>query len=87
MFFEPEVAATLSVGGEEVRCVVMRRDTDLLATVADERALSVITDPVSRQVRGILRDWEEAVPATLGLTDSVDDRSVRGLGEAVRLER
>jgi hypothetical protein len=35
-FFEPEVVATLSRGGQEVHRVVMRRGDDLLATFADE---------------------------------------------------
>ena len=56
-------------------------------SAANERALSVITDPATGQIRGILRDWEDAVPTTLGLTDSFNVRTVRGLGEAVRLER
>ncbi len=34
-FVEPKVAATLSVVGEEVHRVVMRRGTDLLANCAD----------------------------------------------------
>ena len=38
-FFDPEVAATLSVGGQEVHHVVMRRDIDLLAAFADESDL------------------------------------------------
>lgn len=35
-FFEPEVVATFSRGGQEVHRVVIRRDDDLLATFADE---------------------------------------------------
>ncbi|MCY3700110.1 MAG: M66 family metalloprotease [Gemmatimonadetes bacterium] len=40
-FFEPEVVATFSRGGQEVHRVVMRRDDDLLATFADEGDLSI----------------------------------------------
>ena len=56
-------------------------------TATDERALSVITDPATGQIRGILRDWEDVVPAAVGLTDASVVRTVRGIGEAVRLER
>ena len=38
-FFEPEVAATFTLGGREVHRVVMQRDGDLLATVPDESDL------------------------------------------------
>jgi len=54
---------------------------------ADERALSVITDPATGQVRGTLRDWEAVVPTTLGTRDSSTITTVRGLGEAVRYGR
>ncbi|MDE0082086.1 MAG: hypothetical protein OXT72_05505 [Gammaproteobacteria bacterium] len=38
-FFEPEVGETLSVGGEEVHRIVMRRGTDLLANFVDDSEL------------------------------------------------
>ena len=54
---------------------------------ADERALSIVTDPSTGRIRSILRDWDDVMPATLGLRDSFTVTTVRGLGEAVRLRR
>ena len=54
---------------------------------ADERALSVVTDPATGRIRSILRDWDAVLPATLGLDDSYAVTIFRGLEEAVRLRR
>ncbi len=54
---------------------------------ADERALSVVSDPATGRIRSILRDWEEAVPAALGRTNSFTVTTVQGLEQAVRLRR
>ena len=53
---------------------------------SDERALSVVTDPATGQIRSILRDWEGVVPTSLGRTDSLAVKTIRGLREAVTPE-
>ena len=56
-------------------------------SAADDRALSIVTDPATGRIRSILRDWEEVLPAAVGLTDSHEVTTIRGLEEAVRLRR
>ena len=53
----------------------------------DERALSVVTDPGSGRILGILRDWDGALPAALGRTNDLDVATTRGLAGSVRLRR
>ena len=56
-------------------------------SAADDRALSIVTDPATGRIRSILRDWDEVLPAAVGLTDSYEVITTRGLEEAVRLRR
>ena len=56
-------------------------------SAADERALSVVTDPATGRIVSILRDWEDDLPETLRLTGPLSVTTVRGLGEAVQLQR
>ena len=56
-------------------------------SAADDRAVSIVTDPATGRIRSILRDWEEALPATLDRAGPFTVTTVRGLSEAVRLRR
>ncbi len=56
-------------------------------SAADDRALSIVSDPATGRIRSILRDWEDVLPATLRLTNPLSVTTVRGLGEAVQLQR
>ena len=69
------------------RLVLTGPEGTLAVNAADERSLSVVTDPATGRIKTILRDWEDALPTALGLTDSLTVTTVRGLGEAVRLRR
>ena len=53
----------------------------------DEQALSIVTDPATGRIQSILRDWDDVLPATIGLADSYAVTTFRGLGEAVTLQR
>ncbi|WP_420449635.1 M66 family metalloprotease [Candidatus Palauibacter sp.] len=53
---------------------------------ADERSLSIVSDPATGRIRSILRDWEDVLPATLGRTHSFTVTTVQGLDQAVRLK-
>ena len=52
---------------------------------SDPRSLTVVTDPSTRQIRAILRDWEGPLPAVLGDTGGLVAETTRGILEAVRL--
>ena len=54
---------------------------------ADERALSVVSDPETGRIRSILRDWEDVLPETLSRTSPFTVTTVQGLEQAVRLRR
>ena len=65
-----------------------RVETGPLGGLVDDGRVGVlVTDPATGRIRSILRDWEDVLPATLGLTDSFTVTTVRGLAEAVRLQR
>ncbi len=72
-FFEPEVVATLTRGGEEVHRVVMRTADDRLSTAADEGVLGTSYNAVIRAehiVSGtelvVMADPAETVPRAAG---------------------
>ena len=71
----PEVAANLSVGREEVHCVVMRRNTNLLVTFTDESDL--------RQSRNAVMSGRYIVPGT-GLVVEADPGGLVPLGPGSR---
>ena len=55
---------------------------------ADEaRALAVIRDLRTGRIRGILRDWDGALPAALEPADAFEVTTTRGLAGSVRLRR
>ena len=54
---------------------------------ADERRITVITEPETGHIRAILRDWEGALPDVLGDKADLEVSTTRGLREAVQLRR
>lgn len=52
-----------------------------------ERTLTVVTERGTGRIRGILQDWEGALPAALSDVDGLEARTTRGLAEAVRRGR
>ena len=54
---------------------------------ADERRITVVTEPGTGRLRAILRDWEGALPDELGNEADLEVSMTRGLREAVRLRR
>ncbi len=54
---------------------------------ADERRITVVTEPGTGRLRAILRDWEGALPDALGDVAGLEVSVTRGLREAVRLRR
>ena len=54
---------------------------------ADERRITVVTEPGTGRLRAILRDWEGALPDALRGEADLEVRTTRGLKEAVRLRR
>ena len=46
----------------------------------DERTISVVRDPLSGRIRGLLRDWSGDLPAALGRIDDLDVDTYRGPG-------
>ncbi len=54
---------------------------------ADERRITVVTEPGTGRLRAILRDWEGALPIGLGAAPDLEVSMTRGLKEAVRLGR
>ena len=54
---------------------------------ADERRITVVTEPGTGRLRAILRDWERALPDGLGDGADLEVSMTRGLREAVRLRR
>ena len=72
-FFEPEVVATFSRGGEEVHRVVMRSGDDRVATAADEGSLLTSYNaviPAEHMVAGtelvVLADSAQTIPRAAG---------------------
>ncbi|WP_419862345.1 leucine-rich repeat domain-containing protein [Candidatus Palauibacter sp.] len=56
-------------------------------SAADERTLTVVSDPATGRIRGILRDWEGDPPSTLGAAADFTVSTFRGLAEAVGSQR
>ena len=54
---------------------------------ADERRITVVTEPGTGRLRAILRDWEGALPVGLRDAPDLEVSMTRGLKEAVRLRR
>ena len=54
---------------------------------ADERRMTVVTEPGTGRLRAILRDWEGALPDALRDKADLEVSMTRGLREAVRLRR
>ena len=54
---------------------------------ADERRITLVTEPGTGRLRAILRDWEGALPDGLRDARDLDVSMTRGLKEAVRLGR
>ncbi|MDE0474187.1 MAG: hypothetical protein OXI50_06480 [Gammaproteobacteria bacterium] len=54
---------------------------------ADERRITVVTEPGTGRLRAILRDWEGALPDILRGEADLQVSVTRGLREAVRLRR
>ena len=54
---------------------------------ADERRMTVVTEPATGRLRAILRDWEGALPDALRDEADLEVSMTRGLKEAVRLRR
>jgi len=54
---------------------------------ADERRITVVTEPGTGRLRAILRDWEGALPEVLRDEAGLEVSMTRGLREAVRLRR
>ena len=54
---------------------------------ADERQITVVTEPGTGRLRAILRDWEGALPDMLRDEADLGVSMTRGLREAVRLRR
>ena len=53
----------------------------------DQSRISVVTERSSGEIRGILRDWEGALPASLARRSGLDVQTMRSLSEAIRLRR
>lgn len=60
---------------------------EAFADRADERRITVVTEPGTGRLRAILRDWEGALPDGLRDAADLEVRMTSGLREAVRLRR
>ena len=58
-----------------------------VVTSGDEGAITVVTEPGTGRIRGILRDWEGALPAVLSGVDGLEATTIRGVAEAVLRQR
>ncbi len=54
---------------------------------ADERAISVVSEPDTGRIRAILRDWDGPLPAAVGRVADLDVVTFRSLSDAVRPPR
>ena len=50
----------------------------------DPRTLTFVTDRDTGEIRGILRDWDAPLPASLGSGGNLSTRTTRGIGEILR---
>ena len=53
----------------------------------DPRSISIVTDPSTGRIRGVLRDWDRPLPAVLNAVVGFEVETTRGIPEAVRLRR
>ncbi len=69
------------------RIVLTGPEGSLTVSADDQRALSVVRDANTGQVRAILRDWDGVLPAALETADDLDILTTQSLSDAVRLQR
>ena len=53
----------------------------------DERRISIVRDPASGRIRGILHDWEGDLPPVLGRIGNLDVSTYRALGDVTAEDR
>ena len=53
----------------------------------DERRISIVRDPASRRIRGILRDWSGDLPPALARIGDLDVSTYRALGDVRAVDR
>ena len=69
------------------RIVLTGPEGSLTVNADDQRALSVVRDANTGQVRAILRDWDGVLPSALETADDLDILTTQSLSDAVRLQR
>ena len=69
------------------RIVLTGPEGSLTVSADDQRALSVIRDANTGQVRAILRDWDGVLPAALETAADLEILTTQSLSDAVRLQR
>ena len=69
------------------RIVLTGPEQSVTMDTNDPRALSILRDANTGQVRGILRDWDGNLPAALEQTGDFSVTTIQGIKESVRLQR
>ena len=69
------------------RIVLTGPEGSLTVSADDPRALSVVRDANTGQVRAILRDWDGVLPAALESAEDLEILTTQSLSAAVRLQR
>ena len=69
------------------RIVLTGPEGSLTVSADDQRALSVVRDANTGQVRAILRDWDGVLPAALETAADLEILTTQSLSDAVRLQR
>ena len=69
------------------RIVLTGPEGSLTVNADDQRALSVVRDANTGQVRAILRDWDGVLPAALETAAELEILTTQSLSDAVRLQR
>ena len=69
------------------RIVLTGPEQSVTMDTNDPRALSILRDANTGQVRGILRDWDGNLPAALEQTGDLNVTTIQGLKESVQLQR
>ena len=69
------------------RIVLTGPEGNLNVNADDQRALSVVRDANTGQVRAILRDWDGVLPAALETAEDLEILTTQSLSDAVRLQR
>ena len=69
------------------RIVLTGPEQSVTMNTNDPRALSILRDANTGQVRGILRDWDGNLPAALEQTGDLSVTTIQGIKESVRLQR